>query len=133
MSDPDPSKSNTVLAIGLHPRAVDYSRYPGLDEPTLTSALDATAAEIRQAGFDYVWCLVPASPDEAEKQVHASVADSEIGLALIGAGIRMAPERTLLFERLVNVVNDILPGVPLCFNESPETTIDALRRWLSPA
>jgi hypothetical protein len=47
---------------------------------------------------------------------------------MIGAGVRMAPEHTALFERLVNVINEVSPGVTFCFNTTPDTTIDALRR-----
>jgi hypothetical protein len=51
---------------------------------------------------------------------------------MIGAGVRLAAEHTLLFERLVNVVVELVPGIRWCFNTSPETTIDALRRWVEP-
>lgn len=51
---------------------------------------------------------------------------------MIGGGVRMLPEHTLLFERLVNVLLEASPGIRLCFNSSPETTIDALRRWIEP-
>jgi hypothetical protein len=48
---------------------------------------------------------------------------------VIGAGLRMAEEYTLLFERVVNLLNELVPAIKFCFNTSPETTIDALRRW----
>lgn len=51
---------------------------------------------------------------------------------MIGAGVRMAPERTLLFERLVDALFESSPEIQLCFNTSPDTTIDALRRWIQP-
>ena len=47
---------------------------------------------------------------------------------MIGAGLRMVAEHTLLFERLVNLLNQLVPGIVFCFNTSPETTVDALRR-----
>ncbi|RVX41933.1 hypothetical protein EDD27_4540 [Nonomuraea polychroma] len=48
---------------------------------------------------------------------------------MIGAGVRVAPEHTLLFERLINVLVSAAPGIRFCFSTSPETTIDAIRRW----
>jgi hypothetical protein len=33
-----------------------------------------------------------------------------------------------LFERIVNTLIQANPGIRLCFNTSPETTVDALRR-----
>jgi hypothetical protein len=123
----DSSGPATVLSIGLHPSAVDYGRHPGLDEATLTARIAAGEAKLRAAGFDFVSCQIPAEPDEAELKVR-DCASSVV--AMIGAGLRMAPEHTLLFERLVNVLRDISPGITFCFNTTPEDTVDALRRGL---
>ncbi|WP_330231064.1 hypothetical protein OHA40_00370 [Nocardia sp. NBC_00508] len=128
----DQSETNTVLSIGLHPSAIDYSRIPGLDEATLTARIAVGEQALHDAGFDIVSCLVEAEPDAAEATLRDCAATKPFGIAMIGAGIRAMPEHTLLFERLVNVVNEISPGVKFCFNTSPETTIDALRRWIQP-
>lgn len=119
-----------MLSLGLHPSAVDYSRYPGLDEVTLTARIAAGEAALRDAGFDIVSCQVPADPDAAEATLRDCASRGSFRVAMIGAGVRMAAEHTLLFERLVNVLIETAPGVRLCFNTSPETTIDALRRWV---
>jgi hypothetical protein len=121
-----------ILSLGLHPSAIDYSRYPGLDEATLTARIAAGEADLHEAGFDIVPCQVSADPDEAEKKIRECVAANPVGVVMIGAGLRMAPEHTLLFERLVNLLNQLVPGIVFCFNTSPETTIDALRRWVHP-
>ncbi len=121
-----------ILSLGLHPSVVDYSRYPGLDEATLTARIAAGEAALREAGFDFVQCLVSADPDEAEATVSEYVGAHQVGVVMIGAGVRMAPEHTVLFERLLNLVNELVPGVVFCFNTSPETTVDALRRWVRP-
>ncbi len=122
--------TDLVLSIGLHPSAVDYSRYPGLDESTLTARIDAGEAALRAAGFDLVSCRLPAEPELAEAALRGCLAQREFRVAMIGAGVRMAPEHTVLFERLVNTLIDVSPGIRICFNTSPETTIDALRRWI---
>ncbi|MFE6919456.1 hypothetical protein ACFVAV_00270 [Nocardia sp. NPDC057663] len=126
-------KPQTVLSIGLHPGAVDYSRYPQLDEATLTARIAAGETALREAGFDIVSCQLPADPDAAEARLRECVAGGEFRVAMIGAGVRMAPEHTLLFERLINVASELVPGIRFCFNTSPETTIDALRRWVQPS
>lgn len=122
-----------VLSIGLHPSAVDYSRYPQLDEATLTARIAAGETALREAGFDLVSCQLPADPDAAEAKLRECLAGREFRVAMIGAGVRMAPEHTLLFERLINVTSELVPGIRFCFNTSPETTIDALRRWVQPS
>ena len=123
---------DTVLSLGLHPGAVDFSHYPGLTEEVLRDRIAAGHAALHEAGFDVVQCLVPADPDEAERAVRECVADRPIRVVMIGAGVRMAAEHTVLFERVVNLLNELVPGIVFCFNTSPETTVDALRRWARP-
>ncbi|WP_024802663.1 hypothetical protein [Nocardia sp. BMG51109] len=124
--------TSTVLSVGLHPSAVDYSRYPQLDEATLTARIEAGEAALRDAGFDIVTCRLPADPEAAETKVRECVTGRTFRVAMIGAGVRMAPEHTLLFECLVNTLTDLAPGIRFCFNTAPENTIDALRRWVEP-
>ncbi|MFD6356178.1 hypothetical protein [Nocardia tengchongensis] len=131
MSQTDQSDA-TVLSIGLHPSEVDYSNYPQLDEATLTARIDAGEAALRAAGFDLVACRLPSDPDAAEEALRTRLEGRTFRVAMIGAGVRMAAEHTLLFERLVNLLIEQAPGIRLCFNTSPETTIDALRRWVAP-
>jgi hypothetical protein len=122
------SNTSTVLSIGLHPSAVDYGKHPGLDEATLTARIRAGEEKLTAAGFDFVSCQLPAEPDEAEVKLRDCFGSGAFDVAMIGAGLRMAPEHTLLFERVVNVLRDLSPGITLCFNTSPEDTADALRR-----
>ncbi|MFJ3584380.1 hypothetical protein ACIPPS_19420 [Streptomyces sp. NPDC090127] len=125
-------KSTKVLSIGLHPRALDFSKLPGLDMDAFTARLQAGHAALEAAGIEVVACLIDADPDGAEAAVREELRGASFGLAMIGGGVRMMPEHTLLFERLVNVLTESVPGIRLCFNSSPETTIDALRRWIEP-
>jgi hypothetical protein len=117
-----------ILSLGLHPSALDYSRHPGLDEVTLTARIAAGEAALHEAGFDIVSCQVPADPDAAEARIRECLAARRVHGVMIGAGLRTAPEHTLLFERAVNLLSSLVPGVVFCFNTSPETTVDALRR-----
>ncbi|WP_200301572.1 hypothetical protein [Streptomyces adelaidensis] len=120
-----------VLTIGLHPSALDYSRMPdGVDETVLTARIEAGHAALRQAGFDAVPCLIGTSADRAETTVRQHLQDHAFGLAMIGGGIRMLPENTLLFERLVNVLTEAAPGIRLCFSTAPDQTVEALERWI---
>ncbi|MER6177481.1 hypothetical protein [Streptosporangium sp. NPDC001681] len=120
----------TILTIGLHPNAIDYTRHPGLDEATLTARIERGDAALRAAGFDAVSCLIGTDPDAAERTIRERLSEGTFDLAMIGGGVRMAPEHTLLFERLINVLVATAPGIRFCFNTSPETTIDALGRWV---
>jgi hypothetical protein len=77
-------------------------------------------------------CQVDTSPDAAEQLIQGILDGASFGLAMIGGGIRMIPEHTELFERIVNVLHEMSPGIRLCFNTAPDNTVDALRRWISP-
>jgi hypothetical protein len=122
--------SHTVLSLGLHPSALDYSRYPQVTEETLRARIAAVEAAFRESEFDVVPCQVPADPDEAERAVRECLAARPVQAVMIGAGLRMAAEHTVLFERLVNLLVELVPGIAFCFNTSPETTLDAMRRLI---
>jgi hypothetical protein len=122
-----------VLSIGLHPRSLDYSTLPdGVDEASLTARIERGNAALHEAGFDVVLCQVGTSPDTAEQLIRDALRGASFGLAMIGGGIRMIPEHTKLFERIVNVLHEDSPGIRLCFNTAPDNTADALRRWIAP-
>ena len=124
---------DTILSIGLHPRAIDFSLHPEITEEMLTARITAGAAGLHEAGFDIVSCPIPADPDEAEKTIRECVAARPVQVVMVGAGVRMAQEHTLLFERVVNLLNELVPGIVFCFNTAPENTIDALRRRARPS
>lgn len=122
-----------VLSIGIHPRSLDYATLPDdFDEATLAALIERGNAALRDAGFDFVPCLVDSSPDAAEALIRDRLREAQFGLAMIGGGIRMMPEHTELFERIVNVLHEVSPGIRLCFNTAPDNTVDALRRWIAP-
>lgn len=122
-----------VLSIGINPQALDYSTLPdGVDEAWLSDRIERGNAALREAGFDFVPCLVDTSPDAAEAKIRAHLQDAQFGLAMIGGGIRLMPEHTELFERIVDVLHEESPGIRLCFNTAPDNTADALRRWIVP-
>ncbi|MDQ0676865.1 hypothetical protein QFZ30_000247 [Arthrobacter pascens] len=129
----DPLTGDTVLSLGLHPSAVDLSQHPELTQEMLEARIEAGEAAIREAGYDIVPCLVTSDLDQAEKSVRECLAVRPVQVVMIGAGLRMAGEHTLLFERVLNLLNELVPGVVFCFNTSPETTLDALRRWARPS
>lgn len=122
-----------MISIGLHPQALDFSTLPdGVDEASLTARIERGNAALRDAGFEVTLCQVDASPEVAEEQIRAHLQDAQFGLAMIGGGIRMVPEHTELFERIINVLHEVSPGIRLCFNTAPDNTVDALRRWIAP-
>ncbi len=49
---------------------------------------------------------------------------------LIGAGVRLNPKLTGLFEQLVNLIRQHAPQARLCFNSGPYNSAEAVERQL---
>lgn len=120
-----------VLRIGIDPAVVDFSPYPGQDADQLQARVDAAGTALRDAGFDVVTCQVPDDPEVAEAQIRACVTDAAYDVVEIGSGLRTSHEYTEIFERAVNAVAELQPGIRFCFNDSPESTLAAVRRAVS--
>jgi hypothetical protein len=76
-------------------------------------------------------CGISKDPDEAEAELRRRFAEGTFGVALIGGGVRLLPENTVLLERIVNVLIDLQPDIRISFNTSPQNALDAIRRWLN--
>lgn len=119
-----------VLQIGMDPSVIDFSPWPGQDADKLGARIAAAEAALRNAGLDVTRRLVPGDADTAESVVRKALQDSRFDAIEIGSGLRTSHEFTEIFERVINTIIAVQPGVPLCFNDSPETTLDAVRRAL---
>lgn len=85
---------------------------------------------MRADGLDVTVCLVPDDPDIAERIVRRVSLDRRFDVIEIGSGLRTSHEYTTVFERVINTLVTLQSGVRLCFNDSPETTLAAVRRGL---
>lgn len=119
-----------VLQIGMDPSVIDFSPWPGQDADQLRARIAAPRAALCDEGLDVTPCLVPDDADAAEVIVREVLTDRRFDVIEIGSGMRTSHEYTTIFERVVNTVIALQPGVPLCFNDSPESTPDAVRRGL---
>lgn len=119
-----------VLQVGIDPAVVDFSPWPGQDAHQLRARIATAEAALRADGLGVTVCFVPDDPDIAERIVRRVVRDRRFDTIEIGSGLRTSHEYTTVFERVVNTVVALQPGVPLCFNDSPETTLSAVRRGL---
>lgn len=122
-----------VLQIGIDPAVVDFSPYPGQDADGLRARIASAESALRDAGFDVVVCQVPDDPDDAETVVRAAVTGPPFDVVEIGSGLRTSDEYSEIFERAVNVVAELQPGIRYCFNDAPESTLDAVLRAVAGA
>lgn len=118
----------TVLALGLDPSFVDLSASPTLTPELVRTFIDAQLDRLRELGYDVVSCLVDLG-ETAEVVADGCLCSRQFDCVMIGAGLR-APDKLLLFEKLLNLVHMRAPTAKLCFNTSPADTAEAVQRWV---
>jgi hypothetical protein len=122
---------NNVLAIGLDPAYVDFTAIPQFTPDMFRSYIEVQLDRLRDAGFDVVSCLIDTG-ETAEAVMATALKASTFDCVVIGAGLRLPPERLLLFEKVLNLVHALAPTARICFNTTPADTAEAVRRWLKP-
>ncbi len=114
----------------MDPAVIDFSPWPGQDADHLRARINDAATLLQTNGFDVTVCLLSDGPDDVEPTLKTFLAGARFDVVEVGAGVRTSTEFTAIFERVINVVNALQPGTLFCFNDSPETTIEAIRRVL---
>jgi formylmethanofuran dehydrogenase subunit B len=117
-----------ILMIGWHPTVVDYSKYPGLTEEKLESALRADEHKLNEQGYEASIGFI-FSGETAIDQVSNTLKETQFDVVLIGAGVRKDDAHFLVFERLVNVVHELAPQARIAFNTGPTDSDVAIQRW----
>jgi hypothetical protein len=123
----------TAIQIGLDPDLIDcsspdFAQFAGLSGEQLRAANDDNVAELRAAGYHVDNCLIDvgdAGADKARRWLQAKQYDA----VLIGAGVRLVANNTLLFESIVNAAHTTQPGCRFVFNRAAKATPDDIRRW----
>jgi hypothetical protein len=121
-----------VLAMGLDPEVVDFSRVliPGLTKEILAAAIEAERVRLEGLGYRVRMLLIDTGKT-AEAAVRQALEQESYDCVMIGAGVRVAPDQFLLFEKLINVIHrHAAPSVKICFNTRPNDTAEAVQRWV---
>jgi hypothetical protein len=117
-----------VLALGLDPKFVELPNNPELTPDIVRAFIEAQLERLRGLGYVVHSCLVDLG-DTAEAMVSQHLRAQPIDCVVIGAGLR-APDKLLLFEKLINVVHADAPKAKICFNTTPTDTAEAVKRWV---
>jgi len=121
-----------VLLVGLDPVTVNYSDPalpPGMNAEKIHAGVKLALADMAGRGWHAENCLI--KPDEtAVPAVERSLVDGRYDCVVVGAGVRLPPNRLALFEAVVNVVCRAAPAAAVAFNTIPEDSADAAARWL---
>jgi hypothetical protein len=121
-----------VVLIGLDPAKVDFSDPalpPGMTAEKIHAGVKLALADFAARGWDAQNCFI--NPDEtAVPTVERCLADHVYDCVVIGAGVRMPPNRLALFEGVVNAVHRAAPKAAIAFNTRPEDSGAAAARWI---
>ncbi len=124
-----------VLIVGLEPSLIDFSdpAYArGRNAAAVRAGLEVDEAQLKALGYDAELCLIDFG-ETAETVLRQRLGQTSFDCILIGAGVRLAPQNTRLFEKLVNIAHTEAPQAKLCFNTEPTDTAEAIQRWVPPS
>ena len=117
-----------VLLMGIDPKLIRHP--PGWDANKVQTALEDANKRLTELGYEVQGCLVDLG-ETAESVVSDILSREKFDCIMIGAGIRILPEHTILFEKLINTIHQKAPpsSSKICFNTNPGDTVEAILRW----
>lgn len=81
-------------------------------------------------GYEVQTCLVDLG-ETVERVVSDTLSLENFDCIMIGAGVRLLPQHTFLFEKIINAVHQKAPpSSKICFNTNPSDTVEAVLRWM---
>jgi hypothetical protein len=121
-----------VLLVGFDPATVDYSDAalpPGMTAEKIHAGIERALADMTERGWLAENCFI--KPDEtAIPTVERHLGGGHYDCVVVGAGIRLPPNRLPLFEALINSIHRTAPKTPIAFNSRPEDSGAAAARWI---
>src|SRR5918996_1965611 len=119
-----------VLVIGIDPKLIDpnLSTATGWDANRVRAAAEDTNKRLMDLGYELQNCLVDLG-ETAESVVSDTLSKEKFDCIMVGAGVRMLPQHTILFEKIINTIHQKTPpSSKICFNTNPSDTAEAVLR-----
>jgi hypothetical protein len=121
-----------VLLIGFDPARVDFSDPalpPGMSAEKIHAGVKIALADFAGRGWHPEVCYI--NPDEtAVPTIERHLASAVYDCVVIGAGVRLPPNRLVLFEAVVNAIHRAAPQAAIAFNTRPDDSGAAAARWI---
>jgi len=121
-----------VLLVGFQPETVDFSDPalpPGMTAEKIHAGVKLALADFAGRGWHGEICFI--NPDEtAVPTVERCLAGDAYDCVVIGAGVRLPPNRLVLFEAVVNAIHRAAPLAAIAFNTRPDDSGAAAPRWI---
>jgi hypothetical protein len=125
-------KTKRVLIIGENPDMVDFSdpAIPsGMNADKIRAGLETALGKLRERGFEPDLILT-STEKVAGEEVAAALGAKKYDCIVVGAGLRIVPKMTRIFEIVMNAVHERAPQAKLAFNTEPEDSAAAAERQL---
>jgi hypothetical protein len=118
-----------VLLIGIDPKLIDpnLSTATGWDANRVRAAAQDTNKRLMDLGYEVQGCLVDLG-ETAERVVSDTLSREKFDYIMVGAGVRMLPQHTVMFEKIINTIHQKAPSSKICFNTNPADTVEAVLR-----
>ena len=116
-----------ILSVGIDPKLIDFSSVPGVDAEQIKAGAARSAKALRELGFEQISCGIDLG-ETADATLRDAISRGPFDCVMIGAGVRVLPEHTVLFEKVINILHAELPHAKFAFNTSPDNTPDAVLR-----
>ena len=118
-----------VLSIGIDPKLIRHP--PGWDANKVQTALDDANKRLTELGYEVQGCLVDLG-ETAESVVSNTLSREKFDCIMVGAGVRVLSQNTILFEKIMNTIHQKAPpSSKICFNINPADTVEAVIRWVN--
>ena len=122
-----------VLFLGVDPKLIDVNlaTTTGWGANQVKAVAQEANNKLTELGYEVQNCLVDLG-ETAESVVSDMLSRENFECIMIGAGIRILPQHTVLFEKIINAVHQKAPpSSKICFNTNPGDSAEAVLRWVS--
>jgi hypothetical protein len=122
----------SVLIVGETPEKVDFSdpAIPvGLTPAQIRQGLESSLDELRAKGRVAHLVYLDTKETAPEQLAHA-LDGNRFDVIVVGAGLRIIPRQTEMFEVVMNIIRISAPQAKLAFNLSPDDSARAAERQL---
>jgi hypothetical protein len=122
-----------VLLLGIEPKFIDVNlaTSTGWDANRVKAVAQEENNKLTDLGYEPQICFIDLG-ETAESVVSDRLSRENFDCIMIGAGVRLVPQHTILFEKLMNAVHQKAPpSSKICFNTNPGDSAEAVLRWVN--
>ncbi|KAF2833560.1 hypothetical protein CC86DRAFT_451213 [Ophiobolus disseminans] len=131
MSSNTSPTSIKLLIVGLNVQSAipQYFRDLYGTPSEIKSKIELDNERIKSAGYDVTLkYLTPAETEAGLEWLEATLKNEKFQGVLLGSGLRLVPDQTMLFEKTMDIVRRGAPDSVFMFNDGPGGNYDAILR-----